>query len=176
MIDWYCLKIETGKEQRAAEKLGRAGYVTYLPRCRRASGTGAGTGPAELLFPGYLPLQDPGDAWDDVLGRRLGYLGQRIYTGVRGVLCHRRDVFDPAPLPTGFVERLRHQEGMSGVIVVRIERKPKFYKGQLVRAIDGPYIGFMGAIAFEEVRGAWAVMIKDKLVKGLEAEHLEAVA
>lgn len=147
-IPWCVLVISPGRdcESKAAEKLERAGFVTWLPKCQAFSRRNNPKGPVCPLFPNYLLMQLPRqEDWPFVFGYR-GPHDEKVVTGVVQVLRRVGDT-EPATLCPADVALLRELQGADGVIPIRSRRPGSWVRqGDRVRITNGNFAGLNSVV------------------------------
>ena len=134
MTDWYVVYTQPQNEARAVENLARQGFEAYLPTISRLRRHARRQDVVRRpLFPRYLfvVLDPERTQWRPILST-FG-VADLIRTGDR-----------PTPVPRGFVEALRQQEG-EGAFDERL-CKPDFRVGESVRINEGPFANLMAKV------------------------------
>jgi transcriptional antiterminator RfaH len=150
---WYIVTTHTGQEARARFHLERQRFEVYLPM-RMSKVVSAREVPAAPLFPRYLFVHlDPNTSAWWAIRSTLG-VAALISTGTR-----------PAPMPTGFIERLRQIEVDGLISLKRLadkrDQSPQFEVGQAVRV---------------DVAGEWLRAVVEERVDSNRVRLLLAVA
>ena len=135
MMRWYVVHTRPAAEAKAAENLGRQGYITYLPRHRRwvrhARRRAIALRP---LFPRYL-----------FVGIDLAVMGWRPVrstVGVTGLVCGGDE---PVAVAHEVVDALRQRECDGAFDELAPTRR--LAPGDPVRVSEGPLADFVGHLA-----------------------------
>ena len=130
---WAVARLKTGQEGLALHSLTRIGYVTYFPRTiERRTIRGRQIVRVVALFPSYVFVQIEAQ-WH---AARWAY----------GVAALILDGSVPAKVPEHEIASLRSRE-RDGFIVLQPPPKPRsLRRGDSVRVIAGPLIGFNGLV------------------------------
>ena len=146
---WYVAQVKPRQEKLAMSHLDRQGFLTHCPQVSRSRLVmKKPVIVREPLFPGYVFVQLGGDQqW-------------RSINGTIGVLRLVTFGSAPAPVPSGFVERLREFEDEDGHVAFQEDFQP----GDSVRVVGGPFDDLCGSLAV--VSGGERVVVLMKLLSG----------
>lgn len=126
----YVLFTRPRQETRAQKNLGRQGYPTFLPLCRKHP-----TAEVSPLFPRYLFFWVPEEKpWGPVAGT----------PGVSKILKHSD--FQPSFVMESVIDGIRARMACDGGAIV-LEKGPTkrtFTSGQSINVIGGTHAGFSG--------------------------------
>jgi transcriptional antiterminator RfaH len=148
---WYVIATEPAKEYRVRDRLDREGWSVWLPECvvmrqhkRFAAGLSRHKGP---LFPGYLFVSL------DLSAARWRVLEDEDHREV-GIARLLRLDDRPRSLPKPEIDRLRllvEEDG--GALIIKAGRlRRTLVQGEVVRVIDGPFIGFNALYQSDEAK------------------------
>lgn len=129
---WHVVQTHSRAEEKAAVHLLRQGYDIYLPRYlkRRRHARRSESIPAPL-FPRYLFV-----SFDRQVQRRRSI---QSTIGVSQLVCNGEA---PASVPEEIIAELRGRENEGGF--VRLERRPRFARGDQMRVVDGIFDACLG--------------------------------
>lgn len=131
MQRWYCVHTLPRAESRTLEHLQRQGFECFLPRLqRRLLRGGRRQTVVEALFPRYLFLRADAEVTSLAPVR-----------STRGAVGLVRTAGLPATVPDDFIERLRDDADVEGVIALPERR---LLPGERVTITDGPLAGLQG--------------------------------
>jgi transcriptional antiterminator RfaH len=162
MIAWYAVHTRPQSEMRAFENLLRQGYQAYLPRYRtQISHARRLQTVLRPLFPRYLfaGIDRTTMRWRPVLST----------IGVSDVV---RTGDEPAPLPDGFIERMRQQEADGAFDALVRQRLPRL--GDLVRVTAGAFEDMIGRLV--ELRDQDRVVVLLELLGRTVRTEVETMA
>lgn len=144
---WYVAQTHPHAEVKASLHLTRQGFEIYLPRylkkrrhARRVETVAA------PLYPGYVfvAIDREVQRWRSI----------QSTIGVSRLVC-RGD--DPAAVPKGIIEELKHRQDESGLI--RIERRARFNPGDTVRVVEGVFSDCLGLYEGMDDRERVAILL-----------------
>ena len=129
---WYVAQTHPHAEMKAKDHLERQAFEVFLPRYlkKRRHARRIDT-IAAPLYPGYL-----------FVGIDLGTQRWRSVhstIGVSRLICRGEE---PAAVSQAVIEELKRRLDESGLI--RLERRPRFSKGDKVRVVDGAFADCLG--------------------------------
>lgn len=132
-MPWLVAITKPQNEVWAAQNAERQDCHTYLPRFQETTVVrGKKLDRIRCLFPRYLFVETPDLRWRFLLGT----------FGLVGVVLKGDE---PAVMPVEEIERMKAKENKLGLIVLPPRPKdPGFTKGQRVRVLYGPLIGYEG--------------------------------
>lgn len=146
---WYVAQVKPRQEKLAISHLARQGFETHCPLVARSKLVAKR--PAivrEPLFPGYVFVE---------LGAEARW---RSINGTIGVLRLVTFGNDPAPVPSGFVERLQDMADEHGDVAFEEDLQP----GDAVRVVGGPFDDLCGSLA--SAAGSERVVVLLRLLSG----------
>ncbi|MBY6016094.1 hypothetical protein KUV75_14445 [Qipengyuania gaetbuli] len=147
---WYAVQAKPRREGLAIWHLERQGFAAYCPMIARGKLVrGKSVQVTEPLFPGYL-----------FVGLTADRAQWRSVNGTIGVIRLVTTGADPAPVPVGFVERLRELEQSGGFAGFAEELQP----GDEVRIVGGPFDDLCGELV--KAAGSERVVVLLKLLSG----------
>lgn len=145
MSSWYVVNTLPHQEARAEANLRQQGYRAWLPSIKRSRRHARRIDSVLApLFPGYLfvELDLEQETWWSINGT----------FGVRRLISHGDR---PAPVPTGFMDALRHTLDADGLVAVPEPLAP----GQKVRILAGPFVDCVGTLLFLAAKNRVALLL-----------------
>ena len=136
-MSWLVVRTQPNREAWAGDNITRQGYTYYLPRFKEtvfAKTMRKQVTRIRALFPSYLFVNTDGP-W-------------RWLTGTFGVSTLIFNGEAPALVSSRIIDDLKAREDDDGLVILpgdpRLKHKSRFTPGQLVKATEGPFIGFTG--------------------------------
>jgi transcriptional antiterminator RfaH len=136
-VSWLVVRTQPNREGWAGENIKRQGYSYYLPRFKEivfVKQMRRHVSRVRALFPSYLFVNTDGP-W-------------RWLTGTFGVSTLIFNGECPAEVSARIIDDLRSREDEEGLVVLpgdpRLKRRSRFTPGEIVKATEGPFIGFTG--------------------------------
>ena len=136
-MSWLVVRTQPNREAWAGENITRQGYSYYLPKFKEtvfAKSVRRNVTRVRALFPSYLFVSTDGP-W-------------RWLTGTFGVSTLIFNGDTPATVSSRIINDLKAREDEEGLVILpgdpRLKRQSRFTPGQLVKATEGPFIGFTG--------------------------------
>lgn len=146
---WFVAQVKPRQLELAIEHLQRQGFETHCPLVSRSKLVARKPMVVrEALFPGYVFVE---------LGVEARWRSINSTVGVLRLVTFGND---PAPVPSGFVERLQIMVDKYGDVAFEEDLQP----GDAVRVIGGPFDDLCGSLA--SVPGSERVVVLLRLLSG----------
>jgi transcriptional antiterminator RfaH len=144
---WFVAHTHPNAEAKATSHLNRQGFEIYFPRyLKRRRHARRVEIVAAPLFPRYLFVAV------DIAAQRWRSIYSTV--GVTRLVCNGDE---PAVVPDGIVEALKHREDTSGFI--KLDYRPPFRPGDKIRVLDGAFSSCLGLFESMAERERIAILL-----------------
>jgi len=144
-LSWVAAQIKPNMLKKACRNLHDQGFEHFVPRlCEAVKSNNTYRREEKLLFPGYIFVRcDLGSGHISTLNATIGL--SRVVKGTGT---------DAGIIPDGFIEALRF------ACEAGTTTKANIKSGDMVRLVDGPFVGVVGEVLSADSNGRLRILFK----------------